>query len=125
MLAKGKLAVAINIEVNSASNHLNGSTGAIANEVWWDWGDGSALTLQTISQNVLDFRVALITLFYPLGDMIRVMIVRFINNKALILPDSNHLHHIFIKNNFNETSTVFILYGITISTSLLLFTIIS
>ena len=44
-------------ELNSPSNHLNGSTGAIANEVWWDWGDGSPLTLQTISQNVLDFPV--------------------------------------------------------------------
>ena len=77
------------------------------------------------SQNVIDFRVALITLFYPLGDMLRVMLVRFLNNKALIHPDSNHLHHILIKNNFNETSTVLILYGITISTSLILFFMIS
>ena len=77
------------------------------------------------SQNVIDFRVALITLFYPLGDMLRVMLVRFINKKALIHPDSNHLHHILLKNKFNEISTVYLLYGITISTSLILFFMIS
>ena len=76
------------------------------------------------NQNIIDFRVPLITLFYPLGDMVRVMIVRFIKNKPLIYPDSNHLHHTLIKNNFNETSTVFILYGITISTSIILFFLI-
>ena len=76
------------------------------------------------NQNVIDFRVPLLTLFYPLVDMLRVMIVRFIKKNPLIYPDSNHFHHILIKNNFSETSTVFILYGITISTSLLLFCII-
>ena len=83
-----------------------------------------SLMVSKNNQNVIDFRVPLLTLFYPLGDMLRVMIVRFIRKKPLIYPDSNHFHHILIKNNFSETSTVFILYGITISTSLLLFFII-
>ena len=94
-------------------------------------GDGGAyfigFTLALLSllvaknnQNVLDFRIPLLTLFYPLVDMLRVMIVRFIKKKSLIYPDSNHLHHILIKNNFSETSTVLILYGITISSSFLL-----
>ena len=94
-------------------------------------GDGGAyfigFTLALLSllvaknnQNVLDFRVPLLTLFYPLVDMLRVMIVRFIKKKSLIYPDSNHLHHILISNNFSETSTVLILYAITISSSFLL-----
>ena len=94
-------------------------------------GDGGAyfigFTLALLSllvaknnQNVLDFRVPLLTLFYPLVDMLRVMIVRFIKKKSLIYPDTNHLHHLLIRNNFRETSTVLILYGITISSSCLL-----
>ena len=98
-------------------------------------GDGGAyfigFTLALLSllvaknnQNVLDFRVPLLTLFYPLVDMLRVMIVRFIKKKSLIYPDTNHLHHILIRNKFSETSTVLILYGITISSScILLFSI--
>lgn len=98
-------------------------------------GDGGAyfigFTLALLSllvsknnQNVLDFRVPLLTLFYPLVDMLRVIIVRFMKRNPLIYPDSNHLHHLIINNNFSETSTVFILYGITISSScLLLFSI--
>ncbi len=83
-----------------------------------------SLIVSKNNQNVIDLRVPLLTLFYPLGDMLRVMMVRFIKKHPLIYPDSNHFHHILIKNNFSETSTVFILYGITISTTLLLFFII-
>ena len=79
-----------------------------------------SLIVSKNNQNVIDFKVPLLTLFYPLVDMMRVIIVRSINKHPLIYPDSNHLHHILIRNNFSETSTVFILYGITISTSFLL-----
>ncbi len=83
-----------------------------------------SLLVSKNNQNVLDFRIPLLTLLYPIVDMLRVIIVRFLKNNPLIYPDSNHFHHILIKNNFSETSTVFILYGITISTSILLFFII-
>ncbi|CAE19686.1 putative UDP-N-acetylglucosamine-1-phosphate transferase [Prochlorococcus marinus subsp. pastoris str. CCMP1986] len=83
-----------------------------------------SLLVSKNNQNILDFRVPLLTLFYPLVDMLRVIIVRFVKKKSLIYPDSNHLHHLLIRNNFSETSTVFILYGITICSSCLLLFII-
>tara|TARA_B100000886_G_scaffold331881_1_gene283954 strand:- start:3954 stop:4928 length:975 start_codon:yes stop_codon:yes gene_type:complete len=79
-----------------------------------------SLIVSKNNQDILDFRVPLLTLFYPLLDMLRVIIIRLMKKNPLIYPDSNHLHHILIRNNFSEVSTVFLLYGITIASSLLL-----
>ncbi len=79
-----------------------------------------SLLVSKNNQDILDFRVPLLILFYPLIDMLRVIIIRLVKKNPLIYPDSNHLHHILIRNNFSETSTVFLLYGITICTSCLL-----
>ena len=48
----------------------------------------------------------------------------FKKDDILNISDLNNKNSNYIKNKFSETTTVFILYGITISTSLLLFLII-
>jgi len=62
----------------------------------------------------LDLRVPTLILFYPLIDMVAVIVNRIKNKTLPIYPDKSHFHHRILKAVNNEVLTVSILYLITI-----------
>ena len=51
-------------------------------------------------------------LFYPLVDLIRVVIIRIKNNKSPFTADQNHIHHWLISKNFSHLNTTCLIVGI-------------
>ena len=51
-------------------------------------------SINVLPQNI--FVVTLSVLFFPAIDVIRVIIIRLINNTGAFSPDRRHLHHVFI-----------------------------
>lgn len=104
-------------------------------------GDGGSLLLGTIVAVYLfhvlseDFMFALeakknkvvfaiIVLFYPLFDLLRVFIIRIKNNKSPFYPDQNHLHHKLVDFfNGNHLATLLSIQIISLILFLLLFAI--
>jgi UDP-GlcNAc:undecaprenyl-phosphate/decaprenyl-phosphate GlcNAc-1-phosphate transferase len=46
-------------------------------------------------------------LFYPLYDMLRVIVVRLANGKSPFEPDKNHIHHLFLNAGFSHRRSTF------------------
>ena len=72
-----------------------------------------------LSNGGISFNIPLIVLSYPLLDMFFVIINRLRKNISIISPDSSHLHHRILKLGFNKKKTVFILYCLTLFTSII------
>ena len=51
-------------------------------------------------------------LFYPLVDLIRVVIIRIKNKKSPFTADQNHIHHWLISKNFSHLNTTCLIVGI-------------
>ena len=74
----------------------------------------SLLTFTTINQEKIflfgidsfDIFGALIFLFIPLADMVRVIFLRIANKKSPFYSDRNHLHHLMVDNGFSVNQTV-------------------
>ena len=49
---------------------------------------------------------ALLFLFIPLADMVRVIFLRIVNKKSPFYSDRNHLHHLMVDNGFSVNQTV-------------------
>ncbi|MDA7569910.1 undecaprenyl/decaprenyl-phosphate alpha-N-acetylglucosaminyl 1-phosphate transferase [Flavobacteriaceae bacterium] len=104
-------------------------------------GDGGSLLLGTIVAVYLfhvlseDFMFAheakknkvvfaIIVLFYPLFDLLRVFIIRIKNNKSPFYPDQNHLHHKLVDFfNGNHLATLLSIQIISLILFLVLFAI--
>jgi len=50
----------------------------------------------------LNLAVPFFLLLVPLFDMGRVIFLRIINGKSIFYPDKKHIHHLFLKNGFNQ-----------------------
>ena len=81
----------------------------------------SIYAFKTINSEI-NFHYSLIFLCLPILDMIFVIIKRILNKKSPFYPDRNHIHHRLLRNGFNETNTVLIIYSIVFVTSLSLIT---
>ena len=46
--------------------------------------------------------IVLTILFLPISDLMRVVVIRIINNKAIYKPDKNHIHHAMISIGFSH-----------------------
>jgi UDP-GlcNAc:undecaprenyl-phosphate GlcNAc-1-phosphate transferase len=46
----------------------------------------------------------------PILDTLFAILRRFINHKPISMPDKNHLHHQFLKQNFSQRRTVLTIY---------------
>jgi UDP-N-acetylmuramyl pentapeptide phosphotransferase/UDP-N-acetylglucosamine-1-phosphate transferase len=63
-----------------------------------------------------------ILLFYPLFDLIRVVIIRIRSRKSPFMPDKNHLHHRVIKIfGGHVKSSIFILFTVTLIQAILVY----
>lgn len=69
------------------------------------------LSSLNIYKPVLDLTFPIILLGVPIVDTLKVMYIRFINNKNIFLPDRSHAHHILFGMNIRHKVTVFILQG--------------
>lgn len=58
------------------------------------------------------FIVPIFLLAIPILDTSFAILRRFINHKPISMPDKNHLHHQFLKQNFSQRKTVLIIYFI-------------
>lgn len=64
------------------------------------------------------YMVAFSTLFIPMFDVVRVMIVRIAHHQSPFLPDRNHIHHVLLAKGFSTRQTagtiilITYLYGI-------------
>lgn len=58
------------------------------------------------------FIVPIFLLAIPILDTLFAILRRFINHKPISMPDKNHLHHQFLKQNFSQRKTVLIIYFI-------------
>ena len=60
------------------------------------------------------FIVPIFLLAIPILDTFFAILRRLVNHKPISMPDKNHLHHQFLKNNFSQRKTVLIIYFIDI-----------
>lgn len=58
------------------------------------------------------FIVPIFLLAIPILDTTLAILRRFVNHKPISMPDKNHLHHQFLKQNFSQRRTVLIIYFI-------------
>ena len=58
------------------------------------------------------FIVPIFLLAIPILDTLFAILRRLINHKPISMPDKNHLHHQFLKNDFSQKKTVLIIYFI-------------
>ena len=72
-------------------------------------------TAQGLNRLILVFCI----LFYPIIDLIRVVIIRLNNRKSPFTADQNHIHHLFIGKGFSHINTTLLIT--TIGTTILLF----
>jgi UDP-GlcNAc:undecaprenyl-phosphate GlcNAc-1-phosphate transferase len=56
------------------------------------------------------FIVPIFLLAIPILDTLFAILRRFINHKPISMPDKNHLHHQFLKQNFSQRRTVLTIY---------------
>jgi len=75
----------------------------------------SVLSIAGLFKNVTFFSllIPIIILGVPLLDTFFAMIRRFINNKPLMSPDKDHLHHCLIRIGFTHKQTVVLIYGLS------------
>ena len=57
------------------------------------------------------FIVPIFLLAIPILDTLFAILRRFINHQPISMPDKNHLHHQFLKQNFSLKQTVLIIYA--------------
>ena len=57
-------------------------------------------------------------LFWPLIDMVRVILVRIWNKKSPFFPDRNHLHYILVDGGMKQKKCLFIIFLISILMSI-------
>ena len=57
---------------------------------------------------------SILIIFYPLFDLLRVFLIRLINNKSPFKPDQNHLHHILHKKNIKPIYNVLLIQTISV-----------
>lgn len=60
-------------------------------------------------------------LFIPLFDTCRVMSLRFFNNKSVLYPDRNHIHHLLLDSGFTHIQTSLIIASLSIIIILTIF----
>lgn len=65
----------------------------------------------------------LVILGVPLGDMLSVVLIRLYRKKSPFSADKLHLHHRLLDRNISHRATVWVLYGLTLMTSGLAFTL--
>lgn len=65
----------------------------------------------------------LVILGVPLGDMFSVILIRLYRKKSPFSADKHHLHHRLLSRNISHKATVWVLYGLTLMTSGLAFTL--
>lgn len=71
----------------------------------------SLLASLNIFKPTLDLTFPIILLGVPIVDTVKVMYLRFINNKNIFLPDKSHAHHLLFGIKIRHKVTVFILQG--------------
>ncbi len=62
--------------------------------------------------------IPIFIIFVPLIDMARVIILRLFNRISPFYPDRKHIHYLLIDHGMELKSTLYVLYMVTISTSL-------
>lgn len=72
---------------------------------------GNISIVSPLMNKVPFYMVAFSTLFLPMFDVIRVMIVRIAHHKNPFLPDKNHIHHMFLAKGYSvrKSTTAIIL----------------
>ncbi len=66
-------------------------------------------TFQTNTYNELSISVALVPMFIPIFDTIRLFATRVMDRKSPMEADKNHLHHLVIKATSNHTHATFLI----------------
>jgi len=67
--------------------------------------------LKDSSSNSINIFYLLILFSLPIGDMLLVILSRFVKGKNIFLPDKSHLHHRLINLNFGYSKIIFFLYS--------------
>jgi UDP-N-acetylmuramyl pentapeptide phosphotransferase/UDP-N-acetylglucosamine-1-phosphate transferase len=69
--------------------------------------------------------MVLTILFLPIIDVLRVVVIRIINNKAVYKPDRSHIHHAIVDIGFSHRSASIIINTLNILFTYLVFLILS
>tara|TARA_B100001093_G_scaffold446041_1_gene450017 strand:+ start:73 stop:1188 length:1116 start_codon:yes stop_codon:yes gene_type:complete len=73
-----------------------------------------------------DLPIMILTiLFLPIIDVMRVVVIRIINNKAIYKPDRNHIHHAIVDIGFSHRRASIIINTLNILFTYLVFLILS
>ena len=56
----------------------------------------------------------MICCFYPLVDLVRVVIIRVFNKKSPFDADKNHIHHYFLNIGFSQAKSTLIITTVTL-----------
>lgn len=66
-------------------------------------------TFQTNTQNELSISMALVPMFIPIFDTLRLFITRIMQRKSPMAADRNHLHHLVVDATENHTQATFLI----------------
>lgn len=80
------------------------------------------LAIQFIEMNAVGSAPAMSLgiLFVPLFDTVRIFSKRIVNGKSPFAPDKNHVHHILLRNGFNQIGTICLLAAINLLVTLVM-----
>jgi len=70
----------------------------------------------------IDYVFLFLVFSLPVIDTLRVMLIRIKNKRNPFLPDNNHIHHIIYSKKIRHKTTVFIILGLTSTTSVIALT---
>lgn len=73
-----------------------------------------SINLFSFDTSLVNFTSISMLLFYPLFDMVRVILKRLIDNKSPFFPDREHFHHILIDKGLSDKKAVLIIYIMTV-----------
>mgnify|MGYP000027813480 FL=1 len=68
----------------------------------------------SISGNINSIILIMICCFYPLVDLVRVVIIRVFNKKSPFDADKNHIHHYFLNRGFSQAKSTLIITTVTL-----------